>query len=102
MTIKHWQNDRPSRKMANQMEGPFEILEQVGHSFRLKLPGSSKVHLVFHAEKLRKDPNNPLLGQANSNPPPLLIQDSQEDYEYEVQHVRAIKLVRGKLKYRIQ
>ena len=73
VTTKHWQNDRPSRKMANQIEGPFEILEQVGHSFRLKLPRSSKVHLVFYAEKLRKDPNNPLLGQANPNPPPLLI-----------------------------
>ena len=70
--------------MANQIEGLFEILEQVGYSFRLKLPGSSKVHLVFYVEKLRKDPNNPLLGQANPNPPPLPIQDGQEDYEYEV------------------
>ena len=63
------------------MEGPFEILEQVGHSFRLKLPETMKVHPVFHVEKLRKDLNNPLLRQANPNPPPLDLEDNEEEYE---------------------
>ena len=27
VTIKYWKSDRPSRKLGNQMEGPFEILE---------------------------------------------------------------------------
>ena len=44
------------------MEGPYEILEQIGHLFKLKLPELIKVHLVFHAEKLRKDPGNSLPG----------------------------------------
>jgi len=44
------------------MDGPYEILEQIGHSFKLKLPESIKVHPVFHAKKLCKDPGNPLLG----------------------------------------
>jgi hypothetical protein len=44
------------------MDGLYEILEQIGHSFKLKLPESIKVHLVFHAKKLRKDPRNPLPG----------------------------------------
>jgi hypothetical protein len=73
VTTKHWKNDRPSRKLAQQMEGPYEILEQIGHSFRLKLPESIKVHPVFHAEKLRKDPGNPLPGQTNPSPPPLEV-----------------------------
>ncbi len=59
-----------------------------------------KVHPIFHAEKLRKDPGNPLPGQANPEPPPLVLQDGEE--EYEVQSVLAVKLVRGKLKYQIQ
>jgi len=42
------------------MEGLYEILEQIGHLFKLKLLESIKVHLVFYAEKLRKDPGNPL------------------------------------------
>jgi hypothetical protein len=97
---KHWKNDRPSRKLAQQMDGPYEILEQVGHSFKLKLPESIKVHPVFHAEKLRKDPGNPLPGQSNPEYPPLQVQDGET--EYEVQQVLAVKLVRNKLRYRIQ
>ena len=44
------------------MDGSYEILEQIGHSFKLKLPESIKVHPVFYAEKLRKDLRNLLLG----------------------------------------
>ena len=42
------------------MDGLYEVLEQIGQSFRLKLPESIKVYLVFYAKKLRKDLNNPL------------------------------------------
>ena len=62
VTVKHWKNDRPSRKLAQQMDGPYEILEQIGHSFKLKLPESIKVHPVFYTKKLYKDPRNPLPG----------------------------------------
>ena len=44
------------------MDSLYKILEQIGHSFKLKLPESIKVHPVFYAEKLRKDLKNPLLG----------------------------------------
>ncbi len=56
-----------------------------------------KVYPVFYAKKLRKDPDNPLPRQANPEPPLLVLQDSEE--EYEVQSVLAMKLVRSKLKY---
>jgi len=42
------------------MDSLYKILEQIGHSFKLKLPESIKVHLVFYAKKLRKDFRNPL------------------------------------------
>jgi len=54
------------------MEGPYEILEQVGYSFRLKLPELIRIYPVFYAEKLYKDPGNPFLGQVN--PEPLLLE----------------------------
>jgi hypothetical protein len=44
------------------MDGLYEILEKIGHFFKLKLPESIKVYLVFYAKKLHKDPKNPLLG----------------------------------------
>ena len=43
------------------MNGLYEVLEQIGHSFKLKLLKSIKVHPVFHAKKLCKDPKNLLL-----------------------------------------
>ena len=92
--------DRPSQKLASQMEGPYEVLEQVGHSYKLKLPDSMKIHPVFHAEKLRRDPGDPLPGQANPEPAPLELEDGE--LEYEIQEVLVVKLVRGRLKYRIQ
>jgi hypothetical protein len=91
VTTKHWKNDRPSQKLASQMEGPYKILEQVRHSFKLKLPESMKIHSVFHAEKLRKDSGNPLPRQANPDPPPLELEDGET--EYEVQEVLAVRLI---------
>jgi hypothetical protein len=44
------------------MDSLYKILEQIGHSFKLKLPESIKVHPVFYAKKLRKDLRNPLPG----------------------------------------
>ena len=44
------------------MDGLYKILKQIGHSFKLKLPESIKVHLVFYAKKLCKDLRNLLLG----------------------------------------
>jgi len=57
---------------------------------------------VFYTKKLCKDPGNPLLGQANTEPPPIVLQDNNnKQAEYEVQSVLAVKLVQGKLKYRV-
>jgi hypothetical protein len=81
------------------MAGPFKIIEQIGHSFKLQLPESIKVHLVFYTDRLLKDLENPLLGQTNPNPGPLQVNNQEE---YEVQEVLAVKLVRKKLRYRIK
>jgi hypothetical protein len=62
VTTKYWKTDRPSQKLANQMEGSYEILEQVGHSYKLKLPDSMKIYSVFHVEKLWQDSGNLLPG----------------------------------------
>ena len=65
VSTKNWTSGRPSRKLGYQNEGPYKIIEQVRHSYRLKLPEGSQsyTHDVFALELLRKDPGNPLLGQ---------------------------------------
>ena len=75
---KKWKTQRPSRKLDYPMAGPFEILEQVGHSFRLKLPETMQCDDVFSADKLRKDVDDPLPGQINEPPPPVEITDNKE------------------------
>jgi hypothetical protein len=67
--------------------------------FLLKLPETIKVHPVFYTEKLQKDPRNPLLGQANLEPPLVLLEDRGQ--EYDIERILAVKLVRKKLKYKV-
>ncbi len=82
--------DQPSKKLIDQIASPFEVLKQIGHSYKLKLPDSIKVHSVFYIKKLCKHSNNPLPRQPIDNTPPLTINDQ---IEYEIEQILAIKLV---------
>jgi transposase InsO family protein len=88
--------NQPSRKLASQWSGPFKILEQIGHTYRLELPVGSKIHNVFSPDVLLKYPNTPLVGQENPKPSADIIQGQEE---WEVDHIVATKLVRNTLKY---
>ena len=92
--------DRPSYKLANQIEGLYKILKQVRYSFKLKLPESIKVYLVFNIEKLYRDLGNLLSGQANSVSPLLELDNGK--LEYKVDQVLVVKLLYRKLQYWIQ
>jgi len=78
------------------MVGPYPILAKEGHSFKVWLPASIKIHLVFALNLLYKDKNNPLLGQAQEADPPLQVIN---DYKWEVNELLAIKKIRNKLFY---
>ena len=97
LSTKNLASDRPSRKLSDLWEGPFEVTEQVGHSYRLKLPAGSHIHNVFAPDVLSKDPADPLPGQENPKPVSIPIDGVEE---WEVQEILASKLIRGKLMYR--
>jgi hypothetical protein len=78
------------------MAGPYKMLVKKGHSYRVELPASIKIHPVFPAESLRHDSNDPLPSQANAPPPPVNV---TADNEYKVQKIIAIKLTKRKLTY---
>ena len=96
---KPWLTDRPSRKLANQREGPYEILEKVGNSYRIKFPLSVKVHPIIPPNRLRKAAQDPLPGQTVEPPDPIQVEGENE---WEVEKVLAVRQRRDKLQYRIQ
>ena len=98
LDMRQFDTSRPSRKLDYPTAGPFEILEKVNHSYRLKLPSSMKVHNVFSPDKLRLAAEDPLPGQISPEPPPINITG---DNEYEVEEILAAKLLRKNLYYRV-
>ena len=71
VSTKPWTTQRPSEKLDHQSAGPWEVVEPIGHSWRVKLPDSVKVHDVFPNGRLRKAAEDPLPGQINDPPPPI-------------------------------
>ena len=99
VSTKGWRTERPSKKLDYQQAGPYEIIGKEGHSFRLKLPPNIKVHPVFHASKLRKDPDDPLPGQRPEEGLPIIVEGSQE---WEIEKILGVRVVRKQLRYRVQ
>src|SRR6202021_333805 len=78
ISTKNWKTQRPSHKLDYQIARPFEILEKIGNSYKVKLPDTMKIHDVFSADRLRKDSGDPLPGQENQPQPPIEIAGDQE------------------------
>jgi hypothetical protein len=80
------------------MASLYKVLERVGNAYRVDLPESIRVHLVFSPDKLCKASTDPLPGQENDPLPPIQVNG---DAEWVVDEVLASKLVCGTLKYRV-
>jgi hypothetical protein len=78
------------------MAGLYKILKKVGHLYRLDLPQSIKVYLVFLLDKLWKASNDLLLRQHNDLLLPIQV---NRENEWEVDEILASKTIRGSLYY---
>ncbi len=66
---------RPFKKLNDKMLEPFTNLGPVGSSYKLELPDSMRVHDVFNPDLLRPAANDPLPGQKNEPPGPIVVND---------------------------
>jgi hypothetical protein len=96
LSLYNYKVSRLSRKLAEQNEGPFEVIKKKGNSYRLALPLAMKIYPVFSPDKLRRAYNDPLPGQANETPDPVQINGENE---WEVDEILALRLWHSKLQY---
>jgi hypothetical protein len=75
---KYWDTGRPSKKLDQQMAGPFHVIERVGNAYKLELPESIRVYPVFLLDKLCKTPQDPLLGQISDEAPVIEVNGKEE------------------------
>ena len=71
------------KKMRPKREGPFPITKVLGPvTYRLQLPATWRIHIVFHAALLRPYKENEVYGENYTEPPPELV-EGEEVYEVE-------------------
>lgn len=86
---KGFATNAPTTRLDARWAGPFKITEVRGFSYVLDLPPSFKSKNLFHADRLRKAPMDPLPGQRIDPPPP---EDINGEAEYLVERVKASRL----------
>ncbi|XP_072056253.1 uncharacterized protein [Arachis hypogaea] len=73
---------RPNQKLGARFYGPYEVLEKIGPAaYKLRLPPSAKIHLIFYVSQLKKslglsvEPQN--LPEALTEKGELLVEPEQ-------------------------
>jgi hypothetical protein len=98
---KVWSSSRPSDKLDFPMTRQcYKIKAVNGHSYQLEVPPGWRGTDTFHADRLRRYPDNPLPGQEPERPDGEVIFDDEP--EWEVERVEATRLHYRKLQYQVQ
>lgn len=80
---------RPSKKLDFKRLGPFPISRKISsHAYELELPESVKLHPVFHVSLLEPAANDPLPGQQQVPPLPVIVDGEEEYFIAEILDVR--------------
>ncbi len=86
LSTKDLKTQRPSSKLEQLWVGPYRVSGKVGHSYRLELPASMKIHPVHHASKLKRAAQDPLPGQKVPEQGPVEV-DERGDEHWEVEKI---------------
>ena len=99
LSIKHYKSDQSSKKLDNQMMGPFQISKQIRNAYQLDLPLNIKIYNVFSPNKLQKAVNDPLSRQIQKPPKPIEINNNEE---WEVKEILNSRIYQKKLQYQMK
>jgi transposase InsO family protein len=94
--LKSW---RPSTKLDDRFDGPFEVIEVVGkQAYTIRLPKMyGNIHPTFHVSLLEPWHGRP--GEIPADPKPIVV-DGEE--EWEVEEVLTHRIYRGKKQYLVK
>ncbi|KAH6559142.1 hypothetical protein KP509_1Z025500 [Ceratopteris richardii] len=88
---------RPYAQLDHQKFYTFTILAKINPiTFKLQLPSTMRIHLVFHVFMLESYQISPLREERPGASPPIEIDDHEE---FEVEHVLDSRISQGRLKY---
>lgn len=80
---------QPNKKLKDKQIGPFEIIEKIGqHSYKLRMPPTSKLHPVFHVNSLRPCPTAPL----RATVPVVTGTEEEDNQEFQVERISSVKI----------
>lgn len=99
LSTKNITTIRPSRKLDDKRIGPFKVLDKIGISYRIELPPTIKIYNVFHPCFLTLAATNPLPGQNNPPPAPIVTENNEQ---WVVEDILDSRLLYGRLKYRVK
>ena len=84
LNTKNIRTRHPCKKLDDKWIGLFKVLKTGGsRACHLELPHTLKIHPVFHVSFLRLTPANPIPGQSNEHPGPVIGQDTDEEFQVE-------------------
>lgn len=91
LSSKHLRSSCPLAKLYHQYLGLFNTTEQKNPvAFRLQLPESLEVHLVFHMFLMKPYAENPFPGHSASSPLPTDVQGQEEYKVWEILHFKEV------------
>jgi len=77
-----YQSRTPSRKLSPRRYATYQVYRRSPSHYRIKLPGTLKMHNVFHVDLLIPHHETEAYGEQYSQPPPELIH-GEEEYNVE-------------------
>ena len=92
--------NEPSAKLKDKRYGPFKIIGKPGtHTYKLQLPRTWRLHLVFHISLLSRYKKDEIPERKLVPPPPVEVEGIEQ---FDVEEILDSRIHHGKLQYLVK